>query len=131
MKAEYDKKIARLDKRLSASLDQIQKEKLMWQVLERQLNDSLECASLKLTDEKKRHRGIINDQLDRYQTKETEIQRKINLMISDRYELKEELMVKRLECRLLKKKVTNEKEVSASRLKKLRMSKVRLYGHYQ
>ena len=131
MKAEYDKNIARLEKRLSASLDQIQKERLMWQLLEHQLKKLLESESLKLTGEKKRHRGIINDQLDKYQERETEMKRKIEKLASEKYELNENLMIKRREGRLLKKTLKNAKAVSASRLEKLRMSKVRLYDHYQ
>jgi len=127
MKAEYDKDIARLEKRLTASLDQIQKERLMWQVLEHQMNKSLEKESLKLSAEKKRHRCIINNQLDKYQERETDIMRKIEQLASEKYELNKDLMSKRRECRLLKKKLKNAKAVSASRMEKLRVSKVRSY----
>ena len=131
MKAEYDKNIARLEKQLSASLDQIQKERLMWQVLEHQLNKSLDSQSLKLTGEKKRHRCIINNQLDKYQERETEMKRKIEQLASEKYELNENLMMKRRDCRMLKKTLKNAKAVSASRKEKLRMSKVRWYDHNQ
>ena len=53
--------------------------------------------------------------------------RKIEQLASEKYELNEDLMSKRRECRLLKKKLKNAKDVSASRMEKLRVSKVRSY----
>ena len=40
MQVEYDKDMARLEKQLTANLDQIEKERFMWQVIEGQMNKS-------------------------------------------------------------------------------------------
>ena len=127
VKAQYDKDTAMLEKRLAASLNQMEKERLMWQVLEHQMKESFDDESVKLSAEKKRHRDLISDQLDKAHARETDIAKKIQDHSKEKYNLNEELVMKRRMLRQLKKRLKRVVKVSELRKENLRLSKVRWY----
>ena len=126
MKTKYENSQKRTAKQYAMIMKQLQKERKMWLVLDRNLNDSLDDVQLKVSGEKKRSRDIIRAQLDKAREKEKEMQQKINELEDEKFEMNVQLMIARRNVREQKKKLAFAKKISAKRLVSLRSSEARM-----
>ena len=95
MRNKYDQSKTRSQRQLSHALRQIQKERMMWEVLSRGLNARVDWALAEVSDKKQRSRQLIQRRWDKALDHEIEMQSKIDDLNDYTFELGANLEVER------------------------------------
>ena len=120
----FDCSQSKLQKKLSHSLKQIQKERVMWHKLSEQFLLKSNIEKLNVSDAKKKGRAAVQKQMDKAFEKECHLQKKIDDLTENNFNLMERLQMANKAKRMFKRQKDSAIKQASARL----MNKIDLEG---